>query len=252
MINIFFKTYGCQANVADSQGLIKYLESLGCQKVATENQADLIMVNTCAIREKAEQKMFSYLGSLVEYKKSKPYVRIGVIGCVASYRKKEIYDRFDHVNFVFGAREDTGTFQEYLFDMVVKLETIKQLFTQSPESITGFGGQDRDIGALVSGSKEKPNIIIPARKIVSKQTTEQANLGGGMRTAKNEFKRSFVNITSGCNNYCTFCIVPFTRGREKSYSIDSITAPGKASKVFATIGFFLASSISSCRRVSSC
>ena len=70
MISVFFKTYGCQANVADSAGIAAFLETLGCAPVETESDADLIIINTCAIREKAEQKLYSYIGELTEYKKA--------------------------------------------------------------------------------------------------------------------------------------------------------------------------------------
>ena len=218
MVAIFFKTYGCQANVADSQGLITYLESLGCKNVSTEAEADMIIVNTCAIREKAESKMFSYLGGLVEYKAKKPYLRLGIIGCVASYRKKEIYQRFDHVNFVFGAREDLGMFQRYLFDAVTKLETAKQFFASDDEAEGVSAGQDRDIASYVAHMVDE-NKVTP---VVSTRQTTQVALGGKVKEDPKAFRRSFINITSGCNNYCTYCIVPFTRGREKSYSIASI------------------------------
>jgi len=212
MVTIFFKTYGCQANVADSQGLITYLEGLGCRKVAAERNADLIVVNTCAIREKAEQKMFSYLGELVYYKRQRPFMHVGVIGCTASYRKKEIYKRFDHVNFVSGARDDTATLQTYLFDLITKIESTKQLYYQDQEKILS-SGQDRDIKATVRATDSGLD--------QSQEVAASTRLGGVV--AKNcEVRRSFVNITTGCNNYCTYCIVPFTRGRETSYSLNSI------------------------------
>ena len=84
MIAVFFKTYGCQANVADSAGIATFLEGLGCHKVEHESEADLIIINTCAIREKAEQKLYSYIGELTEYKQALPYLKVGIIGCVAN------------------------------------------------------------------------------------------------------------------------------------------------------------------------
>lgn len=214
MVAIFFKTYGCQANVADSQGLITYLTDLGCVIAEQEDQADLIVVNTCAIRDKAEHKMFSYLGSLAEHKIAHPHIRIGVIGCVASYRKQEIYDRFAHVNFVFGAREELGAFHAYLVDVVTQLETVKQLLLNVQPYAIPVAPQDRDIKAIVL---EKNLVPITAATRRAEELHERALL-----ERPKEVKRSFINITSGCNNYCSFCIVPFTRGREKSYSISYI------------------------------
>jgi len=99
MVNIFFKTYGCQANVADSTFLITHLVNCG-RVVSCEEEADFIVVNSCAIREKAEQKLFSYLGKLALLKEDKPYLRVGVIGCVASYRKRDIRTRDDKENLL--------------------------------------------------------------------------------------------------------------------------------------------------------
>ncbi|MCK4265046.1 tRNA (N6-isopentenyl adenosine(37)-C2)-methylthiotransferase MiaB [Candidatus Babeliales bacterium] len=206
MIKIFFKTYGCQANVADSNGFQTYLVDLGCKVVDSESEADLIIVNSCAIRERAELKLFSYVGSLNHYKKEKAYIRIGVIGCVASYRKQEIYERFDHVNFVFGARDNIETFKAYLADIVVSLESTKRLYLDTSRSIRP--GQDRDIQGIV----EKKHLKI--RQKEEHKVEKNDNL--------EEVRRAFVNIVTGCNNYCSYCIVPFTRGRETSYSIDSI------------------------------
>lgn len=214
MIKIFFKTYGCQANVADSEGLMNYLQDLGCCKAEAENEADVIIINSCAVRAKAEQKMFSYLGELAAIKKQRPYIRLGVIGCVASYKKAEIYGRYDHVNFVFGAKEEVGALQSYLFDMITSLQTTKQLYLESPTTFVNRIGQDRDIKKIV---EEKE-----LNKKVSKEKVVQTVLGASLGGSQKEVKRSFINIMSGCNNYCSFCIVPFTRGREKSYSIESI------------------------------
>jgi len=208
MINLFFKTYGCQANAADSQALENYLVSLGCQVVDQEDQADLIMINTCAIREKAEQKVFSYIGQLAENKKKKPYLNIGVIGCIASYRKKEFFKRFDHISFVFGAKDDLRSLQEYLNDLVLKLETIKKVYVQ--DSIS-----DRSLKSKLKKLKARLGLIS------SEPVSLESDLFlGGVKGKNKELKQSFINIMTGCNNYCSYCIVPFTRGREKSYSSD--------------------------------
>lgn len=214
MISVFFKTYGCQANVADSEGLATYLSGLGCNRAENEHDADLVVVNTCAVREKAEQKMFSYLGELRELKVAKPYMRLGVIGCVASYRKKEIYERYDHVNFVFGAKEDMKSFQAYLADVIVSLDTTKQMYDQGSYGDEQWVGQDRDIAAVV------------VQKNLSTDHLSVFDGGVGRMGDKKvtEAIKSYVNIMTGCDNYCSYCIVPFTRGREKSYSLAEIVA----------------------------
>lgn len=217
MITYFFKTYGCQANVADSEAVAKYLTSLGGQDVATEEEADMLIVNTCAVRDKAEQKLFSYLGRLSDIKKTKPYVKIGVIGCVASYKKKEIYERFNQVNFVYGAREEMATFQAYLNDVVVNLETLKQLYTGSSHDETKKldNGQDLDIKKIV----ERKELLSLKSPFLKKRAPEVSQFNEAP-----ELNRSFINIMTGCNKYCAYCIVPFTRGKEVSYSMDELVA----------------------------
>lgn len=216
MIAVFLKTYGCQANVADSAGIATFLEGLGCFPVASEAEADLIIVNTCAIREKAEQKLYSYLGELAPLKETKPFLKIGIIGCVASYRKQEMLQRFQYVSFVSGARDERTSFLTYLADVIVQLQTEKQLFGQPdlPRDATPALSFDRDVKRAVTSWQ---GVVPPALA----QAGARAALGGAL-TPAGEVKRAFINITTGCNNYCTFCIVPFTRGRETSYVLEDL------------------------------
>lgn len=211
MISFFFKTYGCQANVADSERLMAHLRSIGALEVATEEEADLIVVNTCAVRDKAEQKLFSYIGRLGQIKKTKPYMKIGIIGCVASYKKKELYERFDQVNFVYGAREEMEVLEAYLTDLVVSLETTKQLWGTAPDRL-GQSKQDRDVKKKVGlqNMLSRPRVGLVGLKNARAQEE------------KKEFSRSFINIMTGCNKCCAYCIVPITRGKEVSYPMAEI------------------------------
>lgn len=218
MINFFFKTYGCQANVADSEGLASFLKTIECNDVHEEQAADLIVVNTCAVREKAEQKLYSYLGQLCDIKKTKPYMKIGVIGCVASYKRDEIYKRFDSVNFVYGAKEDYKVLEAYLADLVVKLETTKQMFGDTGSVLPATLGQDRDIKQVMQKS---PSLFKSAR-VGSMAIFKNKPLNKGISTPSKELTRSYINIMTGCNKFCAYCIVPFTRGREVSYPMQEI------------------------------
>ncbi|MFA5075121.1 MAG: MiaB/RimO family radical SAM methylthiotransferase [Candidatus Babeliales bacterium] len=214
MVNLFFKTYGCQANVADSQSLENYLISLGnVQVVENENLADLILINTCAIRDKAEKKVSSYIGQLAELKKNKTYLNIGVIGCMASYLKKEILTRFDHVSFVFGAKDDLNILKDYLHDLVLKLETIKEIYAHEQ-----VHEQVHEKDNKVKFELKRLKKIINSKNVINNKVKELSDLSlGGVKNKDKELKQSFINIMTGCNNYCSYCIVPFTRGREKSY-----------------------------------
>lgn len=207
MINVFFKTYGCQANVADSLALKRYLQAIGCNVVESEFDADIILINSCAIREKAEQKLFSYIGECASYKKLKHHLKIGVIGCVASYRKNEIFERFAYVDFVFSARDDLIFFKAYLTDLVVSLETQKQLY-DGLDSYQRVRPRDKDIIDIV----KKRNL-----KVVSFNKKLKI-----LKANSIFFNRSLINIMRGCNNYCSYCIVPFTRGREQSFAMSKI------------------------------
>ncbi len=216
MVNIFFKTYGCQANVADSTFLISYLSNRG-RVVSCENEADFIIINSCAIREKAEQKLFSYLGKLALLKEDKPYLRVGVIGCVASYRKRDIFEKFDHVNFVFGAKEDINVLRSYLANALEELETIKKIYYNDPINFPIKFRRDRDIEKIVvercGGCDFECHSFLQLG---------QKKLNKLEETGRKKLKRAFVNIMTGCNNYCSYCIVPFTRGREVSYKMKQI------------------------------
>ncbi|MCK4499688.1 radical SAM protein, partial [Candidatus Babeliales bacterium] len=209
-IQVFFKTYGCQANVADSQDFARYLALLWVTECDSEKDADLIIVNTCAIREKAENKLYAYLGDLITLRKAKPYVKLGVIGCVASYRKQEIFTRFDHINFVCGARENHELFKTYLNHLVAEICDLKKRF-ELGEFKKMPSRQDRDMKVFVQ----------------SKGVFEKVESKIFEAIERKDLKRAMINIMTGCNNYCTYCIVPFTRGRERSYPFESIVIRAK-------------------------
>lgn len=218
-ITFFIKTYGCQANFADSEGLAKCLSDLGCKQVETEQKADLIIINTCAIREKAEQKIYSYLGKLTVLTKQKPYLKIGIIGCVASYKKKELYEKFNHISFAHGAREEISILQGYLTDLINQIQTLKLIFLQNPKSRSEICKQNRTLAK---------KILLNKHPSIGKNSISKLNLSTHVKTVKSNFieksprVRSLINIMTGCNKYCSYCIVPFTRGREISYPMSDI------------------------------
>lgn len=253
MITYFFKTYGCQANVADSQGVATFLDELGCEQVEQEAAADLIIINTCAIREKAEQKLFSYIGTLAPLREQRPYQRLGVMGCVASYKKRELYGHFPHVDFVYGAREEIPVLMAYLNDVVQSIASAKQVYIADPEKYTPpTEGRDKNIQKVVERkrllplrTKSLPFIVRDALRAphyerasasspskLETGTDTLAVRGEELRSsvsnhtantrAPKEVRRSFINIMTGCNKYCTYCIVPFTRGREVSFPMQEI------------------------------
>jgi len=234
MVTFFNKIYGCQANFADSQGLAKFLVELGCKQVMAEKDADLIIINTCAIREKAEQKLYSYIGRLAELKKNKPHLKIGVIGCVASYKKKEFYEYFECISFVHGAREEISALQGYLAELILNIQTAKSLFLQNPDSKIKYLKQDRRLKKFFDKQATETNKFDKDPRSISRlNLTEQikeSNTREGGQIKEDDTTeldqisdvRAMINIMTGCNKYCSYCIVPFTRGREISYPMSDI------------------------------
>ena len=165
------KTFGCQMNVCDSDWLAQALYIRGWEPAA-EEEADAILVNTCSVREKPEQKVYSQLGRL---KRSNPGAVVGVGGCVAQQGGERFWERFPHVRLVFGP------------DAVRSVPESLERLAADPElriSLLDFAGS------------------YPERESVWSLTQQPA--------------QRFVTIMQGCDNFCAYCIVPFTRGRQKS------------------------------------
>ena len=178
---IYLHTIGCQMNVYDSEQIAMRLATLGYEQTASMAHADLIIVNTCTVRAKAEQKAFSLLGRLARMKRDKKNLIIGVGGCVAQQEGEKILDRLPAVDLVFG--------------------------TQSIERLPGLIQQ------------------IEARRcrIVDVDMNTDPRIPDSLVESRNESEVSkFVTIMRGCDNHCTYCVVPFVRGREASRSPESI------------------------------
>ena len=180
--SLYIKTFGCQMNVRDSEIIEQLLAQEGY--VATDNPAgaDVVLINTCSIREKAEQKVFSLLGQLREEKIKNPAMLLGVTGCVAQQEGEHIRERMPHVDLI------VGTQQVYqLPEMLTRLQqgvTIREVATDLESSFA----------------------IPPFQKLLA-----STPLSPSFRTSKR-----FVTIMQGCNNFCSYCVVPGTRGREIS------------------------------------
>lgn len=170
---VFVSTYGCQMNVNDSERMYTLLEMANFTPVTSPDQASLIIINSCSIREKAVHKVYSEVGTLRKLKAKRPELKIGVGGCVGQQEKEKLMKDQPMIDFVFGT------------------DTIDQL----PELVRrAFEGE---------------------KKILDAQFKHRAPYH--VETlVRNPGVATFVNITKGCDNFCTFCIVPYTRGREKS------------------------------------
>jgi tRNA-2-methylthio-N6-dimethylallyladenosine synthase len=187
---VFVETWGCQMNVADSEKMLGMLHGQGWQSTSSAESADLVLLNTCHIREKAKQKILSRLGVLKQIKASKPGMQIAVAGCVAQAEGSRLLKDAPQIDVLVGPG---------------KLDDLPGLLQKSADSgksamAVGFRREHHDHDENHKDEEFKP---------------------GPTLTGKNEVTR-FVTIIQGCNNYCTFCVVPFTRGREISRSADEI------------------------------
>ena len=177
----FVLTLGCQQNEADSEKIAGLCEAMGYTITPTPDAADLIMVNTCAIREHAEQKALSLVGQYKHLKAKKPSLMIGVCGCmvVQEHRREELKHRYPYVDFVFG----TSSLHRFPQLLCEKLEKGKRLFCpEESEYLVAEG--------------------LPIRR--------ESNY------------RAWVSVMYGCNNFCSYCIVPYVRGRERSREMGEI------------------------------
>jgi tRNA-2-methylthio-N6-dimethylallyladenosine synthase len=182
----FIQTWGCQMNVEDSEQLELSLQSLGLTPAKSPLEAQIILLNTCSVRKKPEDKAFSMLGELALIKKAHPEIVVGVCGCMAQARADEIHARAPHVDFVLGTG-DLGLVKGLVEDALQTRRFQKR--TDLPERK----------GAIVED--------VPTRT-----------------TARTPKLKAFVPIQYGCDKFCTFCIVPTTRGRERSRPIEEIKA----------------------------
>ncbi|MGR0481164.1 MAG: tRNA (N6-isopentenyl adenosine(37)-C2)-methylthiotransferase MiaB [Candidatus Electronema sp. V4] len=183
--HLHIKTFGCQMNERDSEIMEQLLAQSGYIAGADAEQADLIILNTCSIRAKAEQKFFSLLGSLRQEKRRRPGLRIAVAGCVAQQEGERIFERMPHVDIVIGTQQIWR-----LPDLLQRLER---------------GESKRETACGL----DKAFVIPPFQKLLRNTP------------ALPEF-RKFVTIMQGCDNYCAYCVVPTTRGREISRPVADI------------------------------
>jgi tRNA-2-methylthio-N6-dimethylallyladenosine synthase len=193
----YLETFGCQMNVHDSEKVIGTLVHEGYRQVETVEQADLILYNTCSIRDKAEQKVFH---RLADYKKLLAQgKKFGVLGCVAQQEGEKIFERAPHVSLVCGSASYRN-----LPQMLVQLEA---------------GNQEK------SGSR-KPEAGSPLR-ITGLDDRETDECFETEFTARSNPHRGYITIIEGCDKFCAYCVVPFTRGKERSRTSDSVLAEAR-------------------------
>ena len=187
MPSVFIKTYGCQMNERDSEAVAAQLVAKGYSLAPSESIADVVLLNTCSVRDMAEQKAINKMKNIIgSARKDKPGQIVGFMGCMAQSRGQELIDKLPDVDLVIGTQKFHRT-ADYLDD-------------------------------LISGRAKK---IVDVEVEAKSEATIREHLLNG--SAKKSIS-AFVSIMQGCNQYCTFCIVPYTRGEERSRTIDDIVS----------------------------
>jgi tRNA-2-methylthio-N6-dimethylallyladenosine synthase len=200
---VHIETWGCQMNTADSERMLALLAERNYTLATGADDADLVLLNTCHIREKARHKVLSRLGVLRDLKDKNPDLRIAVAGCVAQADGARLLKEAPQIDVLFGPG---------------KIDELPRLLDE--QSATGRSayavGFRKDRGA----HDDAHAALTPA------PTVTTPSVAPPTLTGKNEISR-YVNIQQGCNNYCTFCVVPFTRGRELSRTPAEILAEAR-------------------------
>ena len=180
-LTYYVKTYGCQMNEHDSENIEGLLESIGFSKSDEMEDADIIILNTCSIRENAHNKAFGMLGRLKHLKEEYPEKIVGVCGCMAQEEVvvSEILSKYRHVNFVFGTHN--------LYDL------------------------PKLIYENIENKKTKVSVL-----------SEEGDLIEGLPVRRVSKHKAYVNIIYGCDKFCTYCIVPYTRGKQRSRKMEDI------------------------------
>jgi tRNA-2-methylthio-N6-dimethylallyladenosine synthase len=185
MPSVFIKTYGCQMNERDSEAVAAQLVAKGWSLAPSESVADVVLLNTCSVRDFAEQKAIGKMQNIAaDVRKNRPDVVLGFMGCMAQSHGRELIDKLPDVDLVLGT----------------------QKFHRAADYLD----------EIISGVRKK--IVDVAAEEKSEATIREHLLNGSAKTSVS----AFVSIMQGCNQYCTFCIVPYTRGEERSRTIPDI------------------------------
>lgn len=180
MPSVYLETYGCQMNVADSELIVGTLRRAGYSRVDAPDTADVILINTCAIREHAESRVLGRVGDLARHKVRRPHVQIGLAGCMAQHLRDRLLDGTSSLDFVVG-----------------------------PD---GY----RRLPALLGGDP-----FVDVR-------LDRDETYADMEPERDRGVRAWITVMRGCDKFCTFCIVPYVRGRERSLPADAVIAQVEA------------------------
>jgi tRNA-2-methylthio-N6-dimethylallyladenosine synthase len=221
MPKFFIKTYGCQMNERDSEQVAHSLIARGYERVANETEADVVLLNTCSVRDMADQKALGKMGMLGHIAKDRPEVVFGFLGCMAQARGASLLKNLPHVDLVVGTQKFHRV-ADYVEELVAnKNGRLRENIQQpTPKAFASEASNTQrrteewmdDLRFSIVDVEEEPG---------SQETIREQQLAPRQATA-------FVSIMQGCNMHCTFCIVPRTRGAERSRSISEIVREVRA------------------------
>jgi tRNA-2-methylthio-N6-dimethylallyladenosine synthase len=191
--SVFLETYGCQMNVADSELVSGILRRAGYVRTDAPDTADVLLVNTCAIRENAEERVLGRLSELLRHKVARPGVQLGLLGCVATHQRERLLDRAPYLDVIVGP----------------------------------------------DGYRDLPDLLSQGADPQLELRLDRGETYAGLAPELAPGPRAFLTVMRGCDKFCTFCVVPFTRGRERSVPVESVleqvraaVAAGKREVVF--------------------
>jgi tRNA-2-methylthio-N6-dimethylallyladenosine synthase len=214
----YLETFGCQMNVHDSEKVVGTLVSEGYRQVETVEEADLVLYNTCSIRDKAEQKVFNRLSDYKKYKKQGK--TFGVLGCVAQQEGEKIFERAPYVSLVAGSAS-----YRHLPRMLRQLEEA-QLESAQLEKVR-FESAILEAGKSAGNSGNRKLEAEKLVRITGLDDRETDECFETEFTARSNPHRGYITIIEGCDKFCSYCVVPYTRGKERSRTSESVLAEAR-------------------------
>ncbi|HVI11004.1 MAG TPA: MiaB/RimO family radical SAM methylthiotransferase [Candidatus Binatia bacterium] len=219
----YLETFGCQMNVHDSEKVIGTLIHEGYRQVETVEQADLILYNTCSIRDKAEQKVFH---RLADFKKLQAQgKKFGVLGCVAQQEGEKVFERAPHVSLVCGSASYTKL-PEMLAQLNGGTRTHEVPRATRENAALRDDAADMTFAASTGGTRpgDRESQLIRITGLDDRETDKCFETEF---TARSNPHRGYITIIEGCDKFCAYCVVPFTRGKERSRTSDSVLAEAR-------------------------
>jgi tRNA-2-methylthio-N6-dimethylallyladenosine synthase len=206
----FLETFGCQMNVLDSELIEGQLRRLGFRRVESSREADVVLFNTCSVRQHAEDKVLSRLGGLKAFKQRRPGTLIGVLGCMAERQKEALFEQVPHLDLICGPGE---------------LHRLPGLLAEAAEARERGGVRTPGLRLAALGEDWSRRTPVEER-IHDVDSLEALDLSRDSRDG--DVLQAYVRVQRGCDQFCTYCVVPFTRGPERSRPPEHVLAEARS------------------------